>query len=141
MLLTVKTRVRTTSETVVGDVEVHHQRYRSRRNRKVCFQLDIPTMSTPTFSNVLSLGVMCGVEKVNQLLNHPVMSLFDTRRSGTSTFILSTGDSTPLTPHLKFMCIRIKKKRKPRVKIVTLKLCGVWKSRYNLYEKHPTCTT
>jgi hypothetical protein len=30
----------------------------------------------------------------------------------------------------KFICIRIKKRRKTRVKIVTLKLCGVWKSRY-----------
>jgi hypothetical protein len=50
-------------------------RHRAQRVRKVCFQLDIPTMSTPAFSKVLSLGVMCGVEKVSQLFNHPVMSL------------------------------------------------------------------
>ncbi len=39
----------------------------------------------------------------------------------------------------KFICSRIKKKRKPRVKIVTIKLCGVWKSRNSWYEQHPTC--
>jgi hypothetical protein len=39
----------------------------------------------PAFSNVLCLGVMCGVEKVSQLINRPVISLFDTRMSGTST--------------------------------------------------------
>jgi hypothetical protein len=72
----VKTRVRATSETVVGDTEVQHQRKRARLVRKVCFQLDIPTMSTPAFSNGLCLGVMCGEERVSKLLNRPVMSLF-----------------------------------------------------------------
>jgi hypothetical protein len=42
-------------------------------------------MLTPTFSNVLCLGVMCGVEKVNQLINHPGLNLFGTRIRGTST--------------------------------------------------------
>ena len=72
--MVVKTRVRVTSETVVGDTEVQHQRHRVHRVRKVVRQLDT-TMSTPTFCNVLSLGVMCGAEKVRQFLNHPVMSL------------------------------------------------------------------
>ena len=40
---------------------------------------------------------------------------------------------------VKFICSRIKKRRKPRIKIVTLKLCGVRKSRYSLYGRHPTC--
>jgi hypothetical protein len=31
---------------------------------------------------------MCGAEKVRQLINHPVMILFDTRMSGTSTEIV-----------------------------------------------------
>ncbi len=66
-----------TSETVVDDVEVHHQRDLTHRVRKVGRQLDIPTMSTPFFSNVFRphnvdpwfsnvfrLGVMCGVERV-----------------------------------------------------------------------------
>jgi hypothetical protein len=54
--------------------------------RKVDRQLE---MSTPAFSNVLCLGVMCGAEKVIQLINHPVMSLFGTRMSGTSTEMVS----------------------------------------------------
>jgi hypothetical protein len=40
---------------------------------------------------------------------------------------------------VKFICSRIKKIWKSRVIIVTLKLCRVWKRRYTLYEKHPTC--
>jgi hypothetical protein len=46
-------------------------------------------MSTPAFSNVLRLGFMCGTEKVIQLLNRPVMSLFGTRMSGTITEMVS----------------------------------------------------
>ena len=87
--MAVKTRVRATSETVVGDEEVQDQWHRARHVQKVSFQLDIPTMSTPTFSNVLRRGVMCGAEKVSQLLNRPVMSLFGTRMSGTSTEMVS----------------------------------------------------
>jgi hypothetical protein len=34
---------------------------------------------------VLSLDGMCCAEKVNQLLNHPIMSHFGTQMSGTST--------------------------------------------------------
>jgi hypothetical protein len=34
-----------------------------------------------------------------------------------------------------------KKRRKPKVKIVTLQLCEVMKIRYTLYEKLPTCAT
>ncbi len=37
----------------------------------------------------------------------------------------------------KFIFSRIKKRRKPKVKIVTLQLCEVKKSRYNFYEKVP----
>ncbi len=68
--MVVKTRIRVTSETVVGDVEVQYQRDRVRRVRKVGHQLDMHTMSTPPFSNVWCLGVMCGVEKVTQLIKH-----------------------------------------------------------------------
>jgi hypothetical protein len=40
----VETRVRGTSETVVGDVEVQHQGHRVRRVRQVGRQLDIPNV-------------------------------------------------------------------------------------------------
>jgi hypothetical protein len=87
--VSVKTRVRATSETVVGDTEVRDQRNRAHRFRLVGHQFNFPTMSTPDFSNVLRLGCMCGTEKVSQLINHPFMSLFDTRMSGTSTEMVS----------------------------------------------------
>jgi hypothetical protein len=40
---------------------------------------------------------------------------------------------------VKFIWSRIKKRREPRVTVVTLKLCGDKKSLYSLYEKYPTC--
>jgi hypothetical protein len=46
-------------------------------------------MSTPDFSYVLRFHCMCCVEKVTQLINRPVMSLFGTRVSGTSTEMVS----------------------------------------------------
>jgi hypothetical protein len=45
LYVTIRTRVRDTSETVVGDVEVHHQRHRVRRVR-VNPSLDRPTVLT-----------------------------------------------------------------------------------------------
>jgi hypothetical protein len=38
-----------------------------------------------------------------------------------------------------FGLFSMKKRRKPKVKIVTLQLCEVRKSRYSLIEKLPTC--
>jgi hypothetical protein len=35
----------------------------------------------------------------------------------------------------KFICSRIKKRREPRVTVVTLKLCGDRKSLYSLYDR------
>ncbi len=43
------------------------------------------------------------------------------------------------TSRSKFIFSRIKKRRKPKVKIVTLQLCEVKKSRSTFYEKVPTC--
>ena len=64
ILVSIKIKVRATSETVVGDAEIQHQRHRARRVRKVGHQLNIPTMSTPAFSNVVRLGFMRCTEKV-----------------------------------------------------------------------------
>ncbi len=86
--MSVKTRVRATSETIVGDAEIQHQRQRVHHVRKVDRQFNIPTISTPAFSYVLCLDFMCCVEKVSQLLNHQV-SLFGTRMHGTSTEMVS----------------------------------------------------
>jgi hypothetical protein len=46
-------------------------------------------MPTPAFSYVLRLEFICCAEKVSQLLNRPVMSLFGNRMSGTSTEMVS----------------------------------------------------
>ena len=54
--MSIQIKVRTTSETVVDDVEIHHQRQRVRHVSKVVRELNIPTMptmTTPTFSYVL----------------------------------------------------------------------------------------
>ncbi len=61
--MSVKTRVRATSETVVGDPEIQYQRSRIHRVHKVGRQFKIPTTSTPVFSYVLfRLDFMCCVE-------------------------------------------------------------------------------
>ncbi len=85
----VKTRVSVTSETVVDDVEILHQKHRIRRVLKVGLQLNIPTMPTPDFSYMLRLDFMCCAKKVTELVNHPFVSLFDTRMSGTSTEMIT----------------------------------------------------
>jgi hypothetical protein len=73
----------------VGDAEIQQQRHRARRVGKEGRQLNIPTMSPPAFNYVLRLDCMRCAEKVSQLLNRPVMSLFGTRMSGTSTEMVS----------------------------------------------------
>ncbi len=73
----------------MGDAEILHQRHRTRRIRNLDRQVNIPTMSTPGFSYVLCLDIIRCVEKVRQLLNRPVMSLFGNRMSGTSTEMVS----------------------------------------------------
>ncbi len=73
----------------MGDAEIQHKRHRARRVRKVGRQLDVPTMMTPAFSYVLRFHRMCCAEKVSQLINRPVMSLFGIRMSGASTEMVS----------------------------------------------------
>jgi hypothetical protein len=60
-----KSRVRGTSETVMGDTDIQNQRHRTRLIRKVSHELDVPTMMTPTFNDLLCFYSMCGVEKVS----------------------------------------------------------------------------
>jgi hypothetical protein len=63
--VSVKTRVRATSETVVGDEEIQYQRYRTLRFRDVVRQVNIPTMFIMNQENeryrqdlYMSVGVM-----------------------------------------------------------------------------------
>jgi hypothetical protein len=87
--VSIKIKVRATSETVVGDAEIQHQRYRTRRVRKVGSQLNIPKMPTPALSYVSRFHCMCCEEEVSNLVNCPVVCLLGTRMSGTSTEVVT----------------------------------------------------
>jgi hypothetical protein len=51
--------------------------------------VSLATMMSPTSNHLLSICGMCCVKKVSKLTNHPVVSLFDTRVSGTSAQVVS----------------------------------------------------
>jgi hypothetical protein len=67
----------------MGDTEIQHQSHRVRLIRKVSHDLEVPTMLTPTLNDLLCFYSMCGAEKVNDLIDHPVVRLFGTRVGGT----------------------------------------------------------
>jgi hypothetical protein len=83
--VSIKTRVRTTSESVVGDAEVQDQRHRAHRLREVVSQLDVPTLLTPVPSHLSRFCFMGCAKEVSNLVNRPIVSLLDTRVGGTST--------------------------------------------------------
>ncbi len=87
--MSIKIKVRAVSETVVGDTEIQYHSHRSHHVRKVSRQLNIPTMSTPTFSYMLCFHCMCFEEKVRKLINLPVVSLFFTRMIGQITKVVT----------------------------------------------------
>ncbi len=68
--MSIQIKVRSTFKTVTGDTEIEHQRHRTRHIHQVSRQLNIPTIPTPAFSQVLCFHCMCCVEKVNKLINH-----------------------------------------------------------------------
>jgi hypothetical protein len=73
----------------VGDEEVQHQRHRTRHIREVTSQLDVPTLLTPAPDHLLCFHFVCCVEKVSDLINHPVVSLLNTRVVGTSAEVVT----------------------------------------------------
>ena len=83
MYVSIKTRVRATSESVVGDAEVHHQTHRTRRVHEVTNQLDVPTSLTPVPSHLLCFYFVGCAKEVTNLINHPVVILFGSRVNGT----------------------------------------------------------
>jgi hypothetical protein len=74
--VSVKARVRVTSETVMGDEEIQHQRHWDHHVHKVGSQFNVPTMSTLDFNHVLCFHFVCCVEKFSELSNRPVVVLF-----------------------------------------------------------------
>jgi hypothetical protein len=76
-------------EKVMGDTKIQHQRHRDRLIHKVSHELDVPTMLTLTFNDMLCFYFMICVEKVSNLINHPVVCLFGTRVGGTRVKVVT----------------------------------------------------
>ena len=81
--MSIKIRVRVTSETLMGDEKVQDQRH------EVGSQLDVPTLLTPSSSNLLRFHFVCCAEKVSELINRPVVRLLGTRVTGTSVEMIT----------------------------------------------------
>ena len=73
--MSIKTRVRPTSETFMDDPEVQDQRHRDRLIHEVVIQLDVPTLVSPVSSDLFRFHFVCCVDKVSDLINHSVVSL------------------------------------------------------------------
>ncbi len=72
-------------------------------------------------TNLSILPVMNRLAKFEEEIHEIRFSDVDAEVLNESTPVLN--DHTPPPWQVKFICSRIKKRRKPRVKIVTLKLC------------------
>ncbi len=81
--MSINTRVRATSPSIMGDAEVQHQRHRARRVREVTRELDVPTSLTPAPNHLLRFYFVGCAKEVSNLINRPVVSLFGSRVSGT----------------------------------------------------------
>ncbi len=94
--MAVNTRVRATRESVVGDAEIHHQRHRTRHIHEVTNQLDVPTSFTPVPIHLLFFYFVGCSKEVSKLINHPVVSLFDTRVGGTGANMIAKSINSKL---------------------------------------------
>ena len=82
-------RVRATSESVVGDAEIQHQRHRTRRIREVTSQLDVPASLTPAQGHLLRFYFVGGAKEVSNLINRPVVSLFGSGMGSTGANMIA----------------------------------------------------
>ena len=87
--MSINTRVRATSESVMGDAEVQHQRHRARRVREVTRELDVPTSLTPAPNHLLRFYFVGCAKEVSNLINRPVVSLFGSRVRGTGANVVT----------------------------------------------------
>jgi hypothetical protein len=85
----VNIRVRVTSESVVGDMEIQHQRHRTRRIREVTSQLNVPTSLTPALNHLLRFYFVGGAKEVSNLINRPVVSLFGSGMGSTGADMIT----------------------------------------------------
>jgi hypothetical protein len=66
--VSIKTKVRGTSNTFVGNTEIQHQGHRACLIDEVSTQLNVPTILTPASNNLLGVHFMGGVEQVSDLI-------------------------------------------------------------------------
>ncbi len=67
----------------MGDTEVQDQGHRTRHVHEVTRQIDVPTSLTPVPNQLLRFYFVGCAKEVSNLINHPVVSLFGSRVSGT----------------------------------------------------------
>jgi hypothetical protein len=73
----------------MGDAEVQYQRHRARLVREATRELDVPTSLTPTPNHPLCFNFVGCAKEVSNLINYPVVSLFDSRVSGTGANMIA----------------------------------------------------
>ena len=73
-----------------------HQRHLTRRIRKVTSQLNVPTSLTPVPNHLLRFYFVGCAKEVSKLINHPVVSLFGTRVSGTGANMIAESINSKL---------------------------------------------
>ncbi len=89
MQVSINTRVRATSESVMGDPEVQHQRHRTRLIREVTHDLHVPTSLTPDPTHLLCFYFVGCAKEVSNLINLTVVSFFGSRVSGTGCHMVT----------------------------------------------------
>ena len=67
--MSIKTRVRGTSESVMDDVEVQQQRHGTRLVREVTREFDVPTSLTPAPNHLLCFYFVGCVKEVSNLVS------------------------------------------------------------------------
>ena len=72
------------------DVEVHHQRHRTRLVHEVTRELDVPTSLTPAPNHLLHFYFVGCAKEVSNLINLPVVSLFGSRVIGKGSNVVTT---------------------------------------------------
>jgi hypothetical protein len=79
----IKKRFRRTPPTLVCDTEVEDQEHRTHNFRQVAWKLNVSTPLTPVpqADHLVCLYFVGCVNQVNNLLNHPIMVLFKSRKS------------------------------------------------------------
>ena len=72
----------------MGDAEVQHQGYWTRRIGQIPGQLYVPTSLTPALGHLFGLNTVCGAKEVSDLINRPIVSFLGSRVCGTSAEVV-----------------------------------------------------